>query len=237
MVIAALGVRARLEGVEPEDAPTPAKALLDEIHRSRGEFLAVMADIEESLNHIILLYFRVQPTCRVEFTNWILAAMRFADKVDLVAKITRSSLPGSTMNDIVAWLKNLSSRRNEIAHSGVSLHIGPDQGIQDAIEDWRWASSRRTRGGIKSYVVDSDGMKKGIISARYLNSLLFTVMDEMAKAPERLVPIDIDWRVTRNDRLDDRGIPQVSDELHQYFTEYGYRGSDKEGSSETPEAP
>ncbi len=80
-------------------------------------------------------------------------------------------------------------------------------------------------------------MKKGIISARYLNSLLFTVMDEMAKAPERLVPIDIDWRVTRNDRLDDRGIPQVSDELHQYFTEYGYRGSDKEGSSETPEAP
>jgi hypothetical protein len=205
--------------VTTDDKPNANKQALDEIHRLRGEFLSEMVDVEERLNHLIMLYFELPAKHREDFTSWVLTTIKFADKVELVAKVTQASRPANTLKDIISAVKKLNNVRNDMAHGGVSLYIGPRQTIEEAIADRKWASTRRTRSGPKRELLDIEQMQQHLLAAQYSASLLFTVMDEMAKAPDRVIPNDIDWRVRRNDSLDERGVPTISDELHAYFTE------------------
>lgn len=199
------------------DGPDPNKVLLDEIHRLRGEFLSTMVDVEERLNLLIMIYFEVPPERRDDFLAWVLGTLRFADKVQIVAKATRANEQGSTMKDIIAWVKRLNDYRNDIAHGGVTLYIDPDQPLSHSIDNWKWASVRSTRSGPKREVLSTEDMQRSLKSAQYLAALLFTVMDEMAKAPGGIIALDIDWRVTFNNSLGERGIPVVSAELHNFF--------------------
>jgi hypothetical protein len=136
----------------PEDTPNPNRVLLDELHQLRGAFLSQVANVESSLDLLIRLYFDVPTNRRYEFTAWVLSAVSFSNKVELLGRITRAGQPGSTMRGIVSSLKEIINWRNEVAHAAIDVDIGPGETIEEAMDNWRWASIRWTRSGVRSEV-------------------------------------------------------------------------------------
>lgn len=166
---------------------------------------------------LLRLYFNVPTRLNEEFTAWLLSSMSFATKVEVLGKITRSSAPGSTMKFVISWLKNLNNWRNEVAHAEVTLDIRPHQAIGEAIDNWKWASTRWTRSGPKSEVTTVERLEHWLQSANFAGVILLTIASEMARIPDRVVPQHKDWRLAYNESLNEQGIPTISTELFDYF--------------------
>jgi hypothetical protein len=54
-------------------------------------------------------------------------------------------------------------------------------------------------------------------SAESMEYILTTIASEMARSPERLVPLDTDWPATYRNSLNELGILRISEELHDHF--------------------
>jgi len=121
------------------------------------------------------------------------------------------------MKAIVSNVKTLNNWRNEVAHAEVTLDVRPNQTISEAIADWKWAARRQTRLGTTTKLMDLDSLHEWLYSAQVTGAILLTVASEMAKAPNRIVPLDLDWRATYNDSLNEQGIQTISKELFDHF--------------------
>lgn len=200
------------------EVPSPRKVERDQIYRLRGEFLSEMAVVEDYLHLLICVYFRIPAELRQVFTAWVLGGMTFDAKIELASKATRSNTAGSTINPVISKLKELKQARNEAAHAAVSLDFSSGSQSPD---EWPWASTRWTRSGYSRQVLTVDGLGLLVRRASATAPVLMAITNEMAKAPDRLVPLDVDWvSVTEKLVVEYVGdIPRyaLTDELGQYL--------------------
>lgn len=202
------------------EVPSPRKVERDEIYRLRGEFLSEMAVVEDYLHLLICVYFRIPAELRQVFTAWVLSGMTFDAKIELASKATRSNTAGSTMKVVITKLRELKHARNEAAHAAVSVDFASGSQTQSP-EEWPWASTRWTRSGYSRQVLTVDGLGLLVRRASATAPVLMAITNEMAKAPDRLVPLDVDWISVTEKLIVEYfgGIPRyaLSDELARYL--------------------
>lgn len=148
-----------------------AQAIQAEVHRLRGQHLAVVAAMEGILNLFLALYFlrhREDPTehsaVRTQWYSWLLGSITFTGKIEVVERICKGGVGMEQMRDegMVAVLKEVravNTRRNEIAHSSVDIWpVDIEGSFAMAVTTFRTSRS----GWVDPQPVDIDALRRDV---------------------------------------------------------------------------
>jgi hypothetical protein len=87
------------------------------VNRVRGDFLAVMIELEERIDDTVLKYF--QPDEATQFVEWVLPGLSFNQKLGVLRSILKHLDLWQTHRERWTEIDRLRLERNQFAHSGL----------------------------------------------------------------------------------------------------------------------
>ena len=86
-----------------------------EVNGIRGEYIAVMIDIEDYLDRFMINFFGISPQLRLAFATWVLGHMTTASRIETLSKIANVIDMPEEHTSVIAELRRANDRRNNLA--------------------------------------------------------------------------------------------------------------------------
>lgn len=132
------------------------------VYQLKGEFISRMNSLDETLDYIVLVYFRHQLPAE-EFRSWLLARIPTSGKIEVVVKILSRTGLGHLSRRYNQELQAANDYRNTLAHSAVGPALnkiaegeGADSVIVRLLE---LTSIRASRSGVSATPIDLDELR------------------------------------------------------------------------------